>query len=186
MMTKKNKNAGFTLIELMIVVAIIGILAAVAIPAFLEYMKKSRATEAGEQLNAIGKKQKTIYGESTAFTQGAAGVLPANATPLAPGVACCGGMGGGNGAAGPKNVGKCTGDATAWVADAVWREMEFAINEETSYQYGYTGTASNAYTATATGDTDCNGTAGVYTLAGTVDAAGNPSAVLTRPAAGIY
>jgi type IV pilus assembly protein PilA len=53
MYTRWKGQKGFTLIELMIVVAIIGILAAIAIPNFVAYQAKSKQSEAKISLGAI-------------------------------------------------------------------------------------------------------------------------------------
>ena len=60
-MLKNNK--GFTLIELMIVVAIIGILAAIAIPNFLNYQCKAKQSEAKSNLGTIRTQQEAYFAE---------------------------------------------------------------------------------------------------------------------------
>jgi type IV pilus assembly protein PilA len=62
-----RKQEGFTLIELMIVVAIIGILAAIAIPNFLRYQAKSRQSEAKTNLGAIFVAQTAYFSENNRY-----------------------------------------------------------------------------------------------------------------------
>ena len=64
---------GFTLIELMIVVAIIGILAAIAIPAYQDYTAKAKASSALADIAAMKTNYELVYNE-----QGSAAVTAAN------------------------------------------------------------------------------------------------------------
>jgi type IV pilus assembly protein PilA len=61
------KQEGFTLIELMIVVAIIGILAAIAIPNFLRYQATSRQSEAKTNLGGIFVSEVAYFGNQGAY-----------------------------------------------------------------------------------------------------------------------
>jgi type IV pilus assembly protein PilA len=62
----RNKK-GFTLIELMIVVAIIGILAAIAIPNFLKFQAKSKQSEAKTNLKGIYTAETGYFGEVNSY-----------------------------------------------------------------------------------------------------------------------
>ena len=64
---KKGKQKGFTLIELMIVVAIIGVLAAVAIPAYQDYTAKAQVSEAFSLAGAAKTAVALVYAETGTF-----------------------------------------------------------------------------------------------------------------------
>ena len=76
---KKGKQKGFTLIELMIVVAIIGILAAVAIPAYQDYTAKAQVSEAFSLASSAKAAVSLVHAETGTFpaTNAAAGIAAA-------------------------------------------------------------------------------------------------------------
>jgi type IV pilus assembly protein PilA len=67
---KLRSSRGFTLIELMIVVAIIGILAAIAIPNFTRFQSKSKQSEAKTNLKALYTAAKSYLAEKDTFDVG--------------------------------------------------------------------------------------------------------------------
>jgi type IV pilus assembly protein PilA len=70
---KRRLSKGFTLIELMIVVAIIGILAAIAVPNFMKFQARARQSEAKTNLNAWGTGAKSYFAEYNTWDCGTCG-----------------------------------------------------------------------------------------------------------------
>lgn len=64
--TRKSQS-GFSLVELMVVVAIIGILAAVAVPSVNKYMAKARQSEAKTNLSSLYTSEKAFYAEYNTY-----------------------------------------------------------------------------------------------------------------------
>lgn len=161
-MLKRIKN-GFTLIELMIVVAIIGILAAVAIPAFMKYIRRSKTVEATMNIRKLFDSSVSYYeGEHSDNT----GKILAKQFPVkadrSPAKGTCSGSPGG----------KCAPDPKYWDdANHTWAALNFSVDDPFyySYQYDSEGTDTTAkFTASAFGDLDGDGTESTFQRMGSV------------------
>ena len=83
---KKCRNAlekGFTLVELMIVIVIVGVLSAVALPNFLGQTKKAKATECKTQLSALLKQVATVHLVTGDSQQAVGAIVGLTAAPYA-------------------------------------------------------------------------------------------------------
>jgi len=78
-----QRKSGFTLIEVMVVVAIVAILAAIAIPSYTQYIMRSKITEATSNLLAMRTKIEQYYQDNRSYAP-ATGTLPCNPGTVAP------------------------------------------------------------------------------------------------------
>jgi len=69
-----KKHKGFTLVELMIVVAIIGLVSAIAFPSFDAYMKKGRRTDALHELARLADLQERFYPQGNTYSNSLSGL----------------------------------------------------------------------------------------------------------------
>jgi type IV pilus assembly protein PilA len=173
-MTKKAK--GFTLIELMIVVAIIGILAAIAIPNFLRYQLRAKFGELKENVGSVFKSEEALRQSERIVPGTTVSGQYVALGPMPVATACVNGT--------TKNVWAAADLAQAGLIDWV-------IEGNTYGCYNIATTANTLatpgihLTVWATSDIDGDGApACIYLYKATLDVSGNPSAGGTSTAAG--
>ncbi|HEX7598929.1 MAG TPA: prepilin-type N-terminal cleavage/methylation domain-containing protein [Polyangia bacterium] len=147
--SKAGSHDGFTLVELMIVVAIIGILASIAVPAFSRYVKKARTAEAVGHLNKEWAGTLTYY-ETDHILMGTALPKqfpgPSAAWASTTECACQTGQ-------------RCMPNNPIWSSDAVWLALSFSLADAHHYMPGYSGLGQGTaaqFTAYSKGDLNCN------------------------------
>jgi hypothetical protein len=140
------------------------LVAAIAIPAFTEYMKGSKSREASLQLGKLGDNAKVYYLQNGAFPTGTIGPTPVRD--------CCDQPGG-----------RCALYSGDWQAP-LWKQLDFRLDQPSLYRYSYQSDG-KWFVAKATGDTDCDGQHAVFELDGTIGPGGEVTTNLIKPF-GVY
>ena len=188
---------GFTLIELMIVVAILGILSAIAIPALTKYIRRAKTSEARVQLaklfdGAVVHFSEEHVARGSVELLGSGGTLSALAGHRCPhqatqatglseaaitpalGMDCNAGPGG---RCVPSVGGAGTGyyELSLWGDNAVWNSLSFQLEQAHYFHYNFrasnaaTGFGECQFTAQAFGDLDADGVFSTFERAGAAD-----------------
>ena len=182
MYTRFRGRRGFTLVELMITVAIVGILAALATVGVRRYLDSSKAAEARNNLGGIGRGVVSSYQGSLAsqemlangaLSTSAANVLCATATPVPAAVPT-----------GTKYQPRTGGglDFDTGNSQTGWKCVRFTIDSPIRYRYSYTKgnvglvapgipgqPSANGFEAAAQGDVDGDGVRSTFALTGDVN-----------------
>jgi len=151
---------GFTLIELMIIVAILGILAAVAIPSMIKYLRRAKTTEAVDKLSHLYRNSGT-YATGERPTRGIGGAILQPQFPVTQALTPM---------AVPAGV-RVTDPVGTWDRPT-WQALDFSIADPHYYSFEYvsTGTGTTAaFTARALGDLDGDGNRSTFERAGALN-----------------
>ena len=151
----------------MIVVAIIGILAAIAIPAFSKYIRRSRTSEAVQHLSKEWSGSLTYY-EADHLIAGGTVLTKEFPGPVGGWASAqeCGCLSGG----------ACPGSNPIWGSDGVWLALGFSFPDPHHYMPGYSGAHGGTaaeFTAYSKGDTNCNGVLSEFFRSGHISPQGD-------------
>ena len=162
----RKQDKGFTLIELMIVVTIIGILAVVAGPELMKYQTRAKTSEAIQNVSKIADGARAYYLAEQTNRQGQLlqKTFPTTVNATPDGYACQGSS--------PFKHDPRDYSTPETFGNASWQGLQFAVSKPFLYSYSFlaSGEGQNStFTARAEGDLDCDGVSSLFEQTGLVD-----------------